>query len=292
MSDLVVVTGDFSSGTTLLFTLFRATERYRCLYEPFHEKLLEYLVWPLRVDERHFHVRDYFAEYRGLRRLPDLFDPKWGTSRLHLDPGEDAPELHRYLAYLIGGSYGRSPRVLLQFNRAAFRLGWLRRQFPRSRVVHVWRDREDQWESIVRRVQRHLGREDVGQSRVDFRGFNIATWCDDLAPVYPELEAGRSSSGFERFSKLWALSKAEQERHADISVRFRELTQEFESTFDRVRRAVGGDFPVVPLRSLVAGREVRRRPPIRGKSRGGLAHWIDRLGRRFAREWVRWRSRG
>ncbi|MBM2821859.1 MAG: hypothetical protein HW413_605, partial [Thermoleophilia bacterium] len=223
MSNLTIVSGDFSSGTTLLFTLFRNTEGCHCLYEPLHERLLHWLVWPPRVYEGHSYVGAYVDEYRGFSEIPKLFDPAWGVSRLHLGPEDDADELFRYLDYLVDASHTRAPNVVLKENRFTFRLGWLKARFPHAHIVHVWRDRDDQWRSVVRRTQEYLEREDIGQDRPDFMGFRMAAWCDDLAPTYPELAAERSSSGFERFCRLWELSQAEHCRHADVSVELAEL---------------------------------------------------------------------
>src|SRR3954453_23020529 len=65
MSNLVFLSGDFCSGSTLLFTLFRKAGAYYCLYEPLHEDILEYLIWPLNVYEHHYFVENYHSEYRG-----------------------------------------------------------------------------------------------------------------------------------------------------------------------------------------------------------------------------------
>lgn len=195
MSSMVVVTGDFSSGTTALFTLFRNTGDYYCLYEPLHQKLLEYLIWPLRPDEHHLFVEPYFREYRGFSAIPDLFRAEWGLSDVRLTAGESAPQFHRYWTYLMGTSFGRADRVMVKDNRLAFRLGWLKANFPGTAVVHVFRDPKDQWDSIVRRTQEAFGREDVGQDRVDFAGFNVAQWCDALVSTCPELAARHSSTG-------------------------------------------------------------------------------------------------
>lgn len=58
MSTLVFVTGDFCSGSTLMFTLFRKTGLYYCLYEPLHERLPEYVIsQPRPCDhDHHFFV--------------------------------------------------------------------------------------------------------------------------------------------------------------------------------------------------------------------------------------------
>ncbi len=235
LSNLVFTTGAFSSGSTLLFTLLRKSGEYRCFYEPLHERLREHLHAGLRVYDHHYHVDNYFAEYRGLREIDQLSDPRFGTSRLALSASDQAPELYRYLSYLIGNGFAGHPKVMLKFNRASFRLEWLRAAFPQAKVVHIYRDREGQWNSIVRRAQVALGRPDVGQDQVTFNGMNIATWCDDLAATYPELAASQSATGFERFSKLWELSRRESERNSHLTVKFEELTQ----NFDRVAHRSG-----------------------------------------------------
>ena len=72
MSNLVIVTGDYCSGTTLLFTLFRKTGKFCCLYEPLHEKLPEYLIYGLRpsAHDHHFFVDGYFDEFRRRTDVP------------------------------------------------------------------------------------------------------------------------------------------------------------------------------------------------------------------------------
>ncbi len=291
MSSLVFVTGDFSSGSTLLFTLFRKTGSFHCLYEPFHERLLEYLIWPLRAYDRHFHVDDYFTEYRGFRQVPRLFDPVWGLSQLHRDATDRDPQLYRYLSYVIGQSFGRRSRVMLKFNRATFRLGWLKARFPTARIVHVYRDKDDQWNSIVRRSQEFYGREDVGQNRVDFNGFSLQRWCDDLQHTYPELAASACSSGYERFSRLWDLSYREHTRHADVSVALADLTADFRTTGGEIFETVGCPVDLHHLDSFVVrsaapgamapGRLVKAMRSIRRR--------VDNLGHRYARVRVRLR---
>jgi hypothetical protein len=280
MSELVVVSGDFSSGTTVLFTVFRQTGDYYCLYEPLHEKLLEYLVYPLRPDEHHDFVEPYFREYRGFRAMRDLFRPEWGVSKLYLDPSDPAPDFYRYWSYLLGSAYARSDRVMLKENRIAFRLGWLKANFPRTRVIHVYRDKQKQWNSIVRRGQEELGREDIGQDGVDFAGFNVAGWCEVLKDRYPELAAERSSSGFERFSKLWDVCHAEQQRHADISVDHRELIDDFVGTAARVSDAIG--YRIDPsFERFVKAPETRTTGHRTARDRA-LAR-VDELGRKYAK---------
>ena len=285
MSNLVFVSGDFSSGTTLLFTLFRNTEGCHCLYEPLHERLLHWLVWPPRAYEGHSFVGSYFYEYKGFSAIPKLFDPAWGVRELHLGPEDDADRLLRYLNYLVEASLARAPNVVLKENRFTFRLAWLKANFPHARIVHVWRERDDHWRSIVRRTQEYLGREDVGQDRPDFMGFRMAAWCDDLAPTYPELAVDRSSSGYERFCRLWELSQAEHRRYADVSVELAELKGDFEGACARMSAAVGFELDANRLRPFLAT-GVRAEAP-RGRLRRRADRLVDRAGARYAEIRVR-----
>lgn len=288
MGDLVFISGDFSSGTTLLYTLFRGNQECRCLYEPLHETLLPWLVWSPRSYEGHVNVGNYFREYKGLGGVMRLADPSWGVSGLHLDEADEAPGLRRYLSYLIGASYAYAPRVVVKENRLTFRLAWLRANFPQARVINIWRDKEDQWRSWVRRSQQYLGREDVGQGSVEFMGFRLAAWCEDLKSTFPELSADASTSGFERFSKLWELSREAHERHADLCINLREFHDDFDAALARVSRASGIALDADELRHLMAPE--RRRASAQVPRRRGL-RLVDRAGLRYAETRVRLQRR-
>lgn len=284
MSNLVIISGDFSSGSTLMFTLFRKMNEYYCLYEPLHENLLEYLLWPLKVDEHHFFVDDYFTEYKGMREIHQLFNPKWGSSNLHLPASDEADDLYRYFSYLIGAAFARSSKVMLKENRLTFRLGWVRKNFPHAKIIHIHREKQSQWNSVVRRAQAHVGREDVGQQDVGFNGFSIATWCEDLKSTFPELDAKNSQTGYERFCKLWELSYAENLRHADISVDYWALTHDFETTCEEIKKCIGGSFDVASLKQYVIPPEKQKQLEIKqpGLRRRTQNLW-ERAGRKYSK---------
>jgi hypothetical protein len=290
----VFISGDFSSGTTALFTLFRATGDFCCFYEPLHEKLPEYLVYPLRPDEHHVNVEPYFTELKRAREVPRLFRPEWATNRLHLGGEDEAPELERYLRYLVELGLMQQGRVLVKENRIGFRLEWLRARFPEAKIVHIHRDRDKQWASYIRRGQQFLGRDDLGQDSVHFEGFNIATFCEDLTGTYPELAASHSSSGYERYSKLWTASLEEGERHSDVSISLDELTSHFDTTIARIGDAIGYAFDADRLRSLVVSESGRADEVNDDGLRARAIELLDKLGRKYAKGRValRYLSRG
>lgn len=284
MSNLVIVSGDFSSGSTLLFTLFRRSGGYYSLYEPLHQKLPEYLLFPMQGYEHHFYVGDYFKEYKGFSELRRLFDPAWGIRKyLHLTVEDDADDLHRYLSYLIGTAFGRAPRVMLKENRFTFRLAWLRSRFPNAKIVHIQREKDSQWQSWIKRAQAFKGCEDVGQSLPTYNGFNLHDWCEELTPVYPELDVHHFSSGYERFSTFWELSRAEHLKYADISINYRDFLQNFASTMSALGECIGFTFDGTDLEQFVV--QPDRQQPLRPKGsdvRSRLAQLVDRAGRRYA----------
>lgn len=291
MSNLVFVTGDFCSGSTLLFTLFRKTGQYYCLYEPLHEKLPEYLLWPPLPDDydHHFFVDNYYAEMKGFDRIPELLNPCWGNSGLYLPPEADADDFYRYFSYLIGTALGRALRVMLKENRLAFRLGWLRAKFPHAKIVHIYRNKDDQWKSNVRRVQAYKGKEDVGQDKVTYNGFNVAKYCEELKSTFPELDARHFKTGYERFCKLWELSFAEHKKYADISIDYGTLIRDFETTCKRLWECLGvTNIDTTALKKFVVPsekqKEMLKRPGGLGKRARLL---IDRVGRRYARARLR-----
>ena len=257
MSDLVFTTGGFSSGSTLLFTVFRKAGEFYCLYEPLHERLMEHRYGNLRAYEHHYFVEEYFSEYRGFTELTHLHAAMAGTN-LFLPATAPAPDLYRYLSYLIGMSFGRNSKVLLKENRLTFRLGWIRAQFPVAKVVHVYRDRDAQWKSTVRRAQAFYGTKDVGQENVAFNGMATADTCDALAPAFPELAADRSKTGYERFAKLWELSRAENERFAHVTVRYEDLIRDFEGVAREIWRVLGCTADLGPLKQWIVTPEQQR----------------------------------
>ena len=288
MKNLVFLSGDFSSGSTLLWTLFRQTGDYHCLYEPLHERLREYLIYPLRAYEHHFFSENYFHEYKGFKEIFKLHKDKWGRSDFYLSKDSNAPDLLAYLHYIIGMSFSKKDKVVLQFNRVAFKLPWLREHFPGVPIIEIVRDPEKQWNSIVKRTQTHFGRNEVGQDSVNFMGMGMANWCNHLQQHFPELSADNSQNGYQRFLKLYNLSREQHKQYADLSIRFEDLTTNFKVEAKKIFDQVGYSADLEYLNQFVI-------PPSKQKPIGGQGHVlkrkllekIDRAGSFYARAVLR-----
>jgi hypothetical protein len=185
------------------------------------------------------------AEFHLIR---DLHDPRWEKSWLYLRPKDDASDLYRYMSYVIDSAFERAHRVVFKENRLSFRLGWLRARFPNAKIVHIYRDATSQWRSNIRRSQETRECEDVGQDSVDYDGFNVATYCEQLKSVFPELDAEKFSNGFERFRALWERSFLEGQKYSDVSIAYHDLTHNFESTWSNVWKVIGA--PPIDIASL------------------------------------------
>jgi len=288
MKRLVFLSGDFSSGSTLLWLLFRKTEAFHTLYEPLHERLREYMIYPLRSYEHHFFSDNYFAEYKGYKEIFKLHTDAWGRSDFYLAEDDDGSDLYRYLSYIIGMSFSRQERVALQFNRVAFRLGWLRKNFPGVPIIHIYREPQQQWNSIVRRAQAYYGREDAGQDSVDFSGMGISNWCNHLQEQYPELRAENSSNGYERYLKLYNLSREQHLMHADLSVKYEDLVSNFNEECKKIFDLVGYPADIEYLSQFVVPPSRHKPLCSNGKKVGrAINEKIDQFGSLYARAILR-----
>ncbi|VAW52946.1 hypothetical protein MNBD_GAMMA05-1885 [hydrothermal vent metagenome] len=288
MSKLVFLSGDFSSGSTLLWLLFRKTGAFHTLYEPLHERLREYLIYPLRSYEHHFFSENYFAEYKGYKEVFKLHSDAWGRSDFYLAKDDDGTELYRYLSYIIGMSFSRQERVALQFNRIAFKLGWLRKNFPEVPIIHIYREPEKQWDSIVRRSQSHHGREDVGQNSVNFSGMGVSNWCNQLQEQFPELRAENSNTGYERYLKLYNLSLQQHNQYADLSVKYEDLVSNFSEECEKIFDLI--DYPAdIEYLSQFVVPTAKHKPLSNDKKKIDRMVYekIDRLGSLYARAKLR-----
>jgi len=146
------------TGSTYVWSRFRAADGTRCFYEPLHDGLAR--LTRARIDrgtpevtQQNNHpqlAKPYFAEFaplvagrgvRGYRR-------RFAYSRFVLAPGEADPELRAYVGGLIAEA-GRADQVaVLGMNRSDLRIGWMRRCFG-SYDISVDREPADIFSSYI-----------------------------------------------------------------------------------------------------------------------------------------------
>lgn len=244
------VTARFRSGSTLLWNLFRNLPGHTAYYEPFNEN-----AWFRDGDRRstdttHLGVDDYAAEYRGLGELEHSFDPEWGFRRLYMDEASFDPRMQRYVTTLVTRARGRA---VLQFNRADFRLRWLRTHFPRARILHLYRCPRDQWVSILR-SDPPPGRDATLAGFEPHDRFYLLDWLRDLATVFPCLDLPGDWHPYAAHYLLWRLSWLHAREHADASIAYEALIEDLPGTFAALAGPLAlGPVDTAPLAGLIRG---------------------------------------
>lgn len=251
----VFISGRFRSGSTLLWNLFRNAGAFTAYYEPFNERRwFDPATRGDHTDRTHRGVSDYWREYEGLERLADCYRQGWIDHNLLMEPGDWDPAMRRYVELLL--RHARR-RPALQFNRADFRLAWLRREFPGATIVHIYRHPRDQWCSSllgdVDRVPRDVTMTGFGP----YDRFYLASWARDLQGHFPFLDERFTDRPYQVFYYLWKLSYLFGRRDSDLSVSFEDLVADPRTWIGRLFEAVG--TPEVDVDRLTA---LVDRPPI------------------------------
>jgi hypothetical protein len=219
-SDVILITGRFRSGSTLLWNLFRNVPGCTAYYEPLNERRwFDPATRGSRVDRTHRNVDDYWREYDGLRELGAYYREEWIRRHLFMDEYFWAQDLKRYVEILIERAPGRP---VLQFNRIDFRLPWFRRHFPNAKVVHLYRHPRDQWCSALLDIK-CFPRDGRAEEFAAHDKFYLLNWANDLKYHFPFLEPAAAGHPYRLFYYLWKLSYLFGRRYADHSLAFEQL---------------------------------------------------------------------
>jgi len=251
----IFISGRFRSGSTLVWNLFRHVPGCHAYYEQLNERR-----WfdpgrrGDRVDATHLGVDDYWREYEGVTGGDTVFREDWTYRRLYLAASDAEPDLYAYLRRLIDQAPGRA---VLQFNRADFRLPWLRCHFPAARVIHLYRHPRDQWCSSLVDADRFP----PSGSMADFRShdhYYLLAWASDLSHWFPFLDPRRASHPYELFFYLWQLSYLMGRRYAHASFAFESLCADPARELPRLLAAASVEgCAIEPLQALIVPQKSR-----------------------------------
>lgn len=262
--DLVFVTGRFRSGSTALWNVFRHVKGCQAFYEPFNERrFFDPATRGAGTDPTHRGVDDYWREYDGVEGLDELYDEDWLHRNLYMSAGFHAPRMSRFIESLAAQARGRP---VMQFNRVDLRLPWLRLQFPRASIVHLYRDPREQWCSFLMNVDEFPAE----APRERFRDrFYLRTWARDLQHAFPFLAGAERQHPYRTFYYLWKLSWLFGRRYADRSIAYETLVARPREELASLFGWLGIEADVDALAGLlVAPREERWR-------RYASAEWFE-----------------
>ncbi len=154
----VFLHGMWRSGSTYLWSRFRATPNTCCFYEPLHHGLAKLTHaridrdTPEQISANHHPAlaEPYFAEFAPLveGRGVKHYHRSLAYDRFVLQPGEAHPRLERYISGLIGHAEARGQSAVMGFNRTGLRLGWMKRRFDAFNI-HIDREPAAIWASYA-----------------------------------------------------------------------------------------------------------------------------------------------
>lgn len=247
--DVIIITGRFRSGSTLLWNLFRNVEGITAYYEPFNERRwFSPRTRGDRVDPTHLNVDVYWREYEGLDLLGKYYCEDWIRKNLYMDASFWAPKMKRYLELMIEKAPGRP---VLQFNRIDLRLPWFRQNFPNALILHLYRHPRDQWCSAL--VDPHCFSKNgtIAEFAVHDK-FYLRMWARDLKYHFPFLDESFASHPYQLFYYIWKVSYLFGRAFADYSVAFEDILKDPEEQLRRLLKVSRvQQYDMSKLKSLI-----------------------------------------
>jgi hypothetical protein len=208
----VFLHGLWRSGSTYVWSRFRAASDTLCYYEPLHDGLRRLTRERIRRDtpesiqsNRHPALsQPYFAEFASLAAGRGVrgYRRRFAYSRFAPAIERDDPALQAYVQGLIDHARASDRSAVLGFNRTGLRIGWLSRRFDACNI-HIDRDPVDVFASYLAQLQ-------------SGNYYYFTKWMQIIAgnPDYPLFAAARSM--FRRPGAIEAMLTSPKAYYRDV----------------------------------------------------------------------------
>jgi len=269
--------GMWRSGSTYIWSRFRAADAAYCYYEPLNHGLGR--LTPERIGRDTPEItaanahpvlsRPYFAEFEPLIKGRGVagFRPRFSYKRFVLEKDDADEPLRAYIRSLINYAAAQGKTPVLGFNATDLRIGWMNERFhPFS--IYIKRDPRRIWESYE--AQRQNGNNTFFFAWLNIIEHNAAHPA--FAPLAEKLPLRRGLRKFtvkpkkfyaaalndmtqeqtyEMVEYVWRLSVAQGEKNCDLVIDVDRGADESykKSLNDKIRQACGLDISFADMRA-------------------------------------------
>ena len=151
------------SGTTFVWSRFRAAPTTYAYYEPFHHGLAKLTKdriardTPETMTANHHPAlaKPYFAEFEPLLKFRGVqnHSANFAYDRFALAPGDQHRPLEQYVDRLVDHAAAEDRTAVVGCNRTVFRIGWLKERYS-PYDIHIDRDPYAVWSSYVQQMEK------------------------------------------------------------------------------------------------------------------------------------------
>lgn len=268
--------GMWRSGSTYVWSRFRACEETYCYYEPLNHGLGRLTAERIGRDTPEITAanahpalsRPYFAEYEPLIRGRGVagFRPRFSYTRFILENIDKDEPLRSYIGNLIDYATTQGKTPIFGFNASDLRIGWMNEHFhPFS--IYIKRDPQRIWESYE--TQRKNGNNTFFAAWLNIVEHNASHPA--IAPLAEKLPLRRGLQKFtakpkkfyaavlndmapektyEMVEYIWRLSFAQSEKNCDLVIDMDRGGDESYKKFltDKIREACGLNVSFADMR--------------------------------------------
>ncbi len=241
----IFIIARFRTGSTLLWSFFDILkEKFVAFYEPLHEELRAYIYQKQQHPslKHNIHTQNPFYIYKKLpSSILRLHSSDFAYKKLYLSSTDSYPSLKRWIKELIKWAYKQQRIPVLQFNRADFRVAWLKRNFPDAYIIYLFRNPRNQYVSFLKASGLKLP-EGIKSSPLSWLSdkfipyreygqhlFYVRQWRILLSYQFPFFITRNFLSSYEISYILWKLSLLLNSKKANVVLHYE---QDFTPPYD------------------------------------------------------------